>query len=122
MATITGSITLSLSTVPALTTGTVALSAAQVVAGGYYAITSFPITTWTAVYLGAITQDLGYIFFKNNSTTNYIEIATDNAGAKIFTKLTAGKFAFIQAHSGVAAYWIRANTAACPVLIWAVKA
>jgi len=122
MPTTTGSITLSLSTVPPLTTGTVALSATQAATGGYYAIQSFPTVSWTAVYLGAITQDLGYIFFKNNSTTNYVEVAVDNAGAKIFTKLTPGKFAFIQAHSGVAGYWIRANTASCPVLVWAVKA
>lgn len=121
MPTITGSITLSLSTVPALTTGTVSLSAAQVATGGYYAIQSFPITTWTAVYLGPITQDLGYIFFKNNSSTNYIEVAIDSGGTKIFTKILPLKFAFIPAHSGVAAYWIRANTAACPVVVWAVK-
>jgi len=113
---------LSLSSVPPLATSA-SLSTLQVAVGGfgYYAIQNFPTVTWTSVYLGAITSDLGYVYFKNGSSTNYIEVAIDSGGTKIFAKIPPLKFAFICAHSGTAAYWIRANTAACDVTVWAAQ-
>ncbi len=119
---VTGSISLSLSSVPAMATSA-SLSTTQIATGGYgyYAITSFPISVWTSVYLGAITQDLGYVFFKNGSSTNYVEVAIDSGGTKIVSKIPPLKFTFLCAHGGTAAYWIRANTASCLVTVWAAQ-
>lgn len=73
---------------------------------------SYTVTTsWTAVPLGALAS-FDLVFIKNTDSTNYVQLAIDNASAKIFAKLTAGRGAFIPLDPSATLYW-RANTASC---------
>ena len=60
----------------------------------------------------------GYMFLKNLDSTNYIEIADEDA-TNYFCKLKAGEFAMFRAAD--ADYWARANTASCNLEVTVIE-
>ena len=74
-------------------------------------------TSWAALDLGTVaTADL--LCVVNTDATNFVQLATDNAGAKLFSKLTAGRMAFFPPDPSVTIY-AKADTAACVVQVQA---
>jgi hypothetical protein len=62
----------------------------------------------------------GYIFFKNNSTTNFVEVATDIGMSPIAAKLVPGNGIMIPTET--LTWFARANTAAVLLQVLAVDA
>ena len=79
------------------------------------ALQSFAAGAWNAIPLGPCTS-FDLLLLKNTDALNYIEVALDNAGAKIFSKLTAGRGLVFPVEPGATIY-IRANTAAVVVMV-----
>jgi hypothetical protein len=77
-------------------------------------------TSWTALNVG-LTSPPDWLMVVNNDPTNYVQLATDNAGAKIFSKIKPGRFALLPADPSVT-YYAKANVAACIVAVAAVEA
>lgn len=74
-------------------------------------------TAWAALPLGTVaTADLLLVI--NTDPTNYVQLATDNAGAKVFARLSPNRAAFIPPDPAVTIY-AKANTAACLVQVLA---
>jgi hypothetical protein len=72
---------------------------------------------WVALNLGTVAAaDL--LCVVNTDAAHYVQLATDNAGAKIFAKLTPGRAAFFPPDPTVTIY-AKANTAACLVQVLA---
>ena len=65
------------------------------------------------------TEGITYLYFKNQDSTNYLEIALDNF-TNIFLKLLAGEAAIVRSHTASPTHYARANTAACDLYIVAV--
>lgn len=65
-------------------------------------------TTDEALGLGEISS-LGYLYIRNNDTTNYVEVGVD--GTNYVVKLKAGEVALFRVDG--AAVHAKANTAAC---------
>lgn len=65
------------------------------------------------------TEGITFVYFKNDDSTNYVEIALDNF-TNIFLKLLAGQAALIRAHTGNPTHYARANTANINLRIVAV--
>jgi len=85
----------------------------------YYAKSWTVTTSWVAIPLDALAS-FDLIFIKNTDATNYIQLATDNASAKIFAKLSAGRGCFLTPDPAATLYW-RANTASCVCNVIAVE-
>lgn len=65
------------------------------------------------VELGELTgATLGWAYFKNLDSTNFVQIKTASSGTAI-VKLKPGEFALFRFGSGVTAPYAIANTAAC---------
>lgn len=73
-------------------------------------------TSEQVIVLGTITT-LGWAFFINRDTTNFVEIRSGTGGTKII-KIPAGKFAFFFWGSGLTAPYIISDTASCKVEYW----
>ena len=75
---------------------------------------------WTALNLGAVaTADL--LCVVNDDAANFVQLAIDNAGAKIFAKLTPGRCAFFPPDPTATIYG-KPDTANCVVKVTAVEA
>ena len=78
---------------------------------------SIGTAAWTALDLGTVTTaDL--LAVVNTDVTNYVQLSIDNAGAKIFGKLTPGRAAFLPPDP-TATIYAKAHTAACQVQVMA---
>jgi hypothetical protein len=70
---------------------------------------------WTAIALGSLAS-FDLLMLKNLDAANYIQVALDNAGAKIFGKLAAGRGMVWPVEPGATIY-AQANTAACLLMV-----
>lgn len=75
---------------------------------------------WNAIDLGPVTGVPAKIKIKNLDAANYLEMATDNAGANKFIKLIAGDENLISPAS--ATIYVKANTANVLVQVVACEA
>jgi len=77
-------------------------------------------TAWEALDVGAC-NPADLILVKNVDETNFVQIATANNGTGIFSKLAPGRGTLVAAEP-TATYYMKADTAACRVLVVAVEA
>lgn len=84
----------------------------------YYCETVLVPTTWTAISLNNLAS-LDILMIHNTDDTNYIELASDAAGAHKFSKVAAGRANLISP-SGNTIY-AKANTAACLINVTATE-
>jgi len=75
---------------------------------------------WVALNVG-LCSPADWIAIKNTDAANYVQLATDNAGAKIFSKLKAGRSMLFPQDPGVTIY-AKANTAAVVLVVVASEA
>lgn len=71
-------------------------------------------TSTEALLLGDV-GTIGYIIVKNTDSTNYCDVAVDNADAAPIAKILAGGIAVIPASA--ATYYAKANTSAVALLV-----
>lgn len=67
-------------------------------------------TSWVLIPLGAL-GNFSRIFIRNLDATNFLQVALDNGGAKIFLTLPAGEAAYFMPTSST--LYVKADTAAC---------
>lgn len=58
------------------------------------------------------TEGMTKVTFKNEDSTNYVELALDSGMTNIFAKIPAGQGMTLCCHTGNPTYYARANTAA----------
>lgn len=75
---------------------------------------------WNAISFGTVTGIPAKYLLKNLDTANYVELATDNAGANKFAKIPAGDGNLISPSS--ATVYIKANTANVLCQLYACEA
>lgn len=75
---------------------------------------------WNAISFGSITGVPSKVFIKNLDSTNYVELATDNAGANKFIKIGAGGTELFSPSS--ATIYAKANSADIAWFIVATEA
>lgn len=73
-------------------------------------------TSTEAIVLGD--SALGYMLFQNLDSTNYVDLAIDNADASPIAKLLPGDITLIKASA--ATYYAKANTGACDLMVMVV--
>ena len=76
-------------------------------------------TSWTAIDVSMLAS-VDMIMLKNEDATNFVQVALDNAGAKIFSKITAGRSIFLCGEP-TATYYYKADTASCDVSVSACE-
>jgi len=69
-------------------------------------------TSWEAIQVGDVST-IGYVYARNQDSTNYVELALANDGSQVFAKLIAGNACCFPAST--ATMYAKANTAACNV-------
>ena len=74
---------------------------------------------WTALTLGNLAGVPAKLILQNQDAANYIQLATDNAGANITDKVLAQDFVI---RSPVGTIYAKANTAAVLISITAMDA
>ena len=72
-------------------------------------------TAWTAVNVGNCAP-AEKICIRNNDPTNYVQLATSNAGAGLFARLKPGECAFWPLDPATTLY-AKANAAACAITV-----
>lgn len=70
---------------------------------------------WAALNIG-LCASADIIAAVNEDLTNYIQVASDNAGAKIFGRLTPGRGILLPVEPGVTIY-AKANAGACWIVL-----
>jgi hypothetical protein len=85
----------------------------------YQAYVKTVTTSWTAIDVSML-GSVDLIAIRNTDATNFIQVALDNAGAKIFAKITAGRGMFLCGES-TATYYYKADTASCDVEVLACE-
>lgn len=85
----------------------------------YQAYVKTVTTSWTAIDVSML-GSVDLLGIRNTDATNYIQIALDNAGAKIFGKLTPGRGMWLPGEP-TATYYFKANSASCDVEVIACE-
>ncbi|SRR5258705_5856776 len=83
---------------------------------------SISTSGWTAITLIDTGTNCGYMFLKNIDSTNFVQLALDNAGAQIFAKIRANEFCLLPLKDSTTQIWAQANTAAVSVIVVAAQA
>lgn len=76
--------------------------------------------SWAALNVG-LCSPADWIAVLNTDPTNYVQVALANDGTKIFGKLKAGR-PMILPQDPTATFYVKANTAACVLLVGAAEA
>lgn len=119
--TITETITLSIAG-PGITAKSVSGTAQTPQVGSNFTCETQSIATgsWQAIDIGSSIGTLGYLCIRNLDSTNFVQIATDNAGTKICAKIKPGKGVYIAVASGLT-YYAEADTAAVIIEFLAIE-
>jgi len=70
-------------------------------------------TSWAAIQMPSGISAVKRITFKNEDTTNYVELSYSSIGATVIAKLAAGDVNHICPPAATATVYARANTASC---------
>lgn len=85
---------------------------------GNQAVNSIQTIGTSTEAITLIDSSLGYMLFQNLDSTNYVDLAIDNADASPIAKLLPGDITLLKASA--ATYYAKANTSPCDLLVMCV--